>query len=246
MASMMSRSRNAGQKKRDEAKAKAKAEAAKAGDKKTAPKRGKQGVGGPGTIVKGSAPRAKTTKIRKAGSSPAPKAKTTKANAGAGARRAAAAAASGPPRSVRKDVRNRDTDFRSADTAAAAPAAAAAAAGPSVDIIAQKNDAAKKKLAAQKRLASSGKKDAPSGGSSEKGFFGKLGDKVKKATTLTKDRPRKPLGSAAKSPTKMRKYKSDMKAWRAKQESSNAKSAGGRVGKTAARTSVKKKSPRRP
>lgn len=245
MASMMSRSRNAGQKKRDEAKAKA--EAAKAGDKKTAPKRGKQGVGGPGTIVKGSAPRAKTTKIRKAGSSPAPKAKTTKANAGAGARRAAAASASaaGPPRSSRKDVRNRDTAFRTPTPTTPAKVAALTAT-PSVDIITQRNDAAKKMLAAPERLASSGKKDAPSGGSSEKGFWGKVGDKVKKATTLTKDRPRKPRGKVGMNSPQMRKYKSDMKAWRAKQESSNAKSAGGRVGKTAARTSVKKKSPRRP
>jgi hypothetical protein len=156
---------------------------------------------------------------------------------------ARAATAAGRSRSVRKDVRNSDTAFRTPTTTSTKVAAPTAT--PSVDIIAQRNNAAKKKIAAQKRLLSR-KKDAPSGGSSEKGFFGKLGDKVKKATTLTPGRPRKPLGSAAKSPTKMRKYKSDMKAWRAEQESSKSRSAGGRVGKTAARTSVKKKSPRRP
>ena len=219
------------------------AEAAKAGDKKTAPKRGKQGVGGSGTIVEGSAPQAKTTK----------------ANAGAGARRAAAASASGPPRSVRKNVRNRDTAFRTptTPTKVAAPTAT-----PSVDIITQRNDAAKKKLAAQKRLASSGKKDAPSGGSSEKGFFGKLSDKIKKATTLTgKPNKRKFQRGARMTPGERRKYDAAVERYEAEAKPALGKKAGGRVGKpakkavgmkaggrvkTAARTSAKKKSPRRP
>lgn len=72
----------------------------------------------------------------------------------------------------------------------------------------------------------------------KKGFFGRLGGKLKKATTLTPGRPRKPLGSAAKSPEKMRKYKSDMKAWRASQESSKGKASGGRV--TAKKPTAKK------
>ena len=296
MASMMSRSRAAGQKKRDEAKAKA--AAAKKGSEKTARRRGKQGVGGPGTIVEGSAPDAKTSKLRKAGTVKAPKAKTPKANFGAGERRAAAAAAAaaaaGPPRSVRAGVRKGDNAWRrGSNTAGESPAEKAAAKkllGTQTFGQAFKEARAKAKKAGdagggkfkwtnaqgvtdtfntitdddnkasaardaktraqQKALMGFSQDDRSTGTTiskpSKKGFFGKLGDKVKKATTLTKDRPRKPLGSAAKSPTKMRKYKSDMKAWRAKQESSNAKSAGGRVGKTAARTSVKKKSPRRP
>ena len=87
----------------------------------------------------------------------------------------------------------------------------------------------------------------------KKGFFGKLGDSFKKSTKRTPGRPRKPLGSAAKSPAKMRKYKSDMKAWRSSQESSKGKASGGRVTakkptakKPMARASVKKRMPRRP
>ena len=227
-------------KRKDEDKKKrAAAAAAKKGSGNTAPKRGKQGVGGPGTIVKGSAPKAQTTKIRKAGTAKAPEAadkpvqtfgQSFKA-ARAKAKKAGDAGGGKFKWTNDKGVEGSFNTITSDDNKASAA-----------------RDA--KTRAQQKALIGFSQDDRSTGTTiskpSEKGFFGKLGDKVKKATTLTKDRPRKPLGSAAKSPTKMRKYKSDMKAWRAKQESSNAKSAGGRVGKTAARTSVKKKSPRRP
>ena len=91
------------------------------------------------------------------------------------------------------------------------------------------------------------------------GFFKNLGKKIEKATTLTPGRPRKPRGKVGMNSPQMRKYKADMKKWR---ESQDKKAAGGRVvakkaakkkaakkvarKKTMARTSVKKKSPRRP
>lgn len=91
------------------------------------------------------------------------------------------------------------------------------------------------------------------------GFFKNLGKKIEKATTLTPGRPRKPRGKVGMNSPQMRKYKADMKKWR---ESQSKKAAGGRVvakkaakkkaakkvarKKTMARTSVKKKSPRRP
>jgi hypothetical protein len=109
------------------------------------------------------------------------------------------------------------SDRRRAKAAASAPAKTA----PAPPAPAAPSKASKASKAA--------KPAKPAKAPEERGFFGKLGDKFKKATTLTPGRPRKPLGSAAKSPAKMRKYKSDMKAWRASQESSKAKAGGGRV-----------------
>lgn len=90
----------------------------------------------------------------------------------------------------------------------------------------------------------------------EKGFFGKLGDKFKKATTKTPGRPRKPSGKKpmrTPSTGPWAKYDTAMKKFRKDQEASNAKAGGGRVTakkpaakKQMARVSVKKKSPRRP
>jgi hypothetical protein len=99
------------------------------------------------------------------------------------------------------------------------------------------------------------------------GFFSKLGDKFKKATTRTgKPYKRKFQRGAVMTPAERRKYDAAVERYEAKAKPAGKK-AGGRVGKpakkaasrrssagmkaggsvkTAARTSVKKKSPRRP
>jgi len=95
-------------------------------------------------------------------------------------------------------------------------------------------------LAAKKKLS------APS----EKGFFGKLGDRFKKATTTTPGRPRKPSGKKpmrTPSTGPWAEYENAMKDFKSKP---TGKKAGGSVRKpvkkSKSRTSVKKKSPRRP
>lgn len=105
--------------------------------------------------------------------------------------------------------------------------------------------------------------DKPAEAPEEKGFFKKLGSKLKKATTLTPGRPLKPSGKKpmrTPSTGPWAKYDRDMKAFRKKQEAAGGKASGGRVTakkptakkpvakakKPMARTSVKKRMPRRP
>jgi hypothetical protein len=112
-----------------------------------------------------------------------------------------------------------------------------------------------------KPAKTSGSGSGPGKAPEKKGFFGKLGDNFKKATTLTPGRPRKPSGKKpmrTPSTGPWAKYEKDMKAFRKKQEASKAKAGGGRVTakkpmakkptakKPMARTSVKKRMPRRP
>jgi hypothetical protein len=109
--------------------------------------------------------------------------------------------------------------------------------------------------------------DKPSGNGSGSNRSGSNGsgnsrsrsNATEKAATSAPSRPRKPRGKVGMNSPQMRKYKADMKKWR---ESQDKKAAGGRVvakkaakkkaakkvarKKTMARTSVKKKSPRRP
>jgi hypothetical protein len=82
---------------------------------------------------------------------------------------------------------------------------------------------------------------------------------TERASTSAPSKPSRPRGKVGMNSPQMRKYRADMKKWR---ESQNKKAAGGRVvakkaakkkaakkvarKKTMARTSVKKKSPRRP
>jgi len=66
----------------------------------------------------------------------------------------------------------------------------------------------------------------------ERGFFKKLGDGFKKATTTTPGRPRKPSGKKpmrTPSTGPWAKYDRDMKAFRKKQEAAKGKASGGRV-----------------
>lgn len=103
--------------------------------------------------------------------------------------------------------------------------------------------------------------DKPAKAPEKKGFFRKLGDGFKKATTTTPGRPRKPSGKKpmrTPSTGPWAKYDRDMKAFRKKQEAAKGKASGGRVTakkptakkptakKPMARTSVKKRMPRRP
>ena len=74
--------------------------------------------------------------------------------------------------------------------------------------------------------------DKPADAPEKKGFFKNLGDKFKKATTLTPGRPRKPSGKKpmrTPSTGPWAKYDTAMKKFRKDQEASNAKAGGGRV-----------------
>ena len=76
----------------------------------------------------------------------------------------------------------------------------------------------------------------------ERGFFGKLGDKFRSATTKTPGRPRKPSGKKpmrTPSTGPWAKYDAAMKKFRKDQEASKAKAGGGRV--TAKKPAAKKK-----
>ena len=268
MASRSQGSKNLAEQRRKKEKAAAAARAEAAAGRRSRQK-GKQGSGGSGTIVEGSAPPPTTGK----------------ANKGAGVRRAAAAAstattgnrrnrsntskgeldkaarapatATGRPRSVRKDVRNRDTAGESPTERAAANAllsggasggargaARGAALGSALGSIGT-GGAASGARAAGTNTRPSGKAAKPGSAAAvdkewkapKKGFFDKLGDKIKKATTLTPGRPRRPLGSRSKDPRAKAKYKKEMEEWRASQ---GGKKAGGRVGKPAKKAAKKR------
>ena len=253
--SSLKKNEDAGKAKRkdEDKKKRAAAAAAKKGSGNTAPKRGKQGVGGPGTIVKGSAPKAQTTKIRKAGTAKAPEAadkpvqtfgQSFKA-ARAKAKKAGDAGGGKFKWTNDKGVEGSFNTITSDDNKASA----------AMDVNTEKEI---------KALGLS-QKDRPA---TSNGFFSKLGDKIKKATTLTgKPNKRKFQRGARMTPAERRKYDAAVKRYEAKEKPASGQKAGGRVGKpakkaasrgssagmkaggrvkTAARTSVKKKSPRRP